>query len=215
MKVYFISGLGADRRVFTHIHLPEGYEAVHLDWILPVKNESLGAYALRLAEKINTREQFVLVGLSMGGMIASEISKKYPPVTTILLSSVPVSNQLPSYFKIVHLLRLHKALPVRLIKSATVIKHFFSTKTTGDKILLRQVIADSDPVFVRWAIDAILKWKNETVPKPLWHIHGAKDEILPVRFTKPTHTISKGTHMMVMTKAPELNRLLTEALTFA
>lgn len=32
-KVYFISGIGADYRFFTHIQLPEGYEAHYIHWI--------------------------------------------------------------------------------------------------------------------------------------------------------------------------------------
>lgn len=212
MKVYFISGLGADSRVFNHIRLPTGFETVYLDWIPPVKNESLGAYALRLAEKIDSREKFALVGLSFGGMIASEISKKYSPAATILVSSVPTSKQLPTHFKIAYALRLHKLVPVPFLKSATIMKRFLTAETPGDKMILRQVIQDSDPAFIRWAIEAILQWKNDVIPQPLWHIHGTKDAMLPVRYTNPTHTIAKGTHMMVMSKARELNQLLDEAL---
>src|SRR6266487_4519719 len=98
MKVYFISGLAADKRVFKHIQLPPGFEAVHLDWISPQKDESLANYALRLADNINRNEPFALVGLSFGGMLATEIAKRYHPAATILISSVPVSTQLPGYY---------------------------------------------------------------------------------------------------------------------
>jgi hypothetical protein len=40
MKVYFISGLGADERVFQRLELP-GIEQVHLGWISPTKKKSL------------------------------------------------------------------------------------------------------------------------------------------------------------------------------
>src|SRR6478752_103643 len=99
MKVYFISGLAADSRVFHHIRLAEEHEMVHLQWIEPVVNETLGSYAERLAEKIDTAEPFALVGLSMGGMIAAEIAQTYKPVSTILISSIPCSLHLPTYFK--------------------------------------------------------------------------------------------------------------------
>ncbi len=67
MKVYFISGLAADKRVFKYISLPTGCEAVHLDWITPQKDDTLPSYALRLASAINRDEPFALVGLSFGG----------------------------------------------------------------------------------------------------------------------------------------------------
>ena len=60
MKVYFISGLAADSRVFKHIRLPEKYQPVYLDWIKANKNESLESYALRLAKKIDMNEKFIL-----------------------------------------------------------------------------------------------------------------------------------------------------------
>ena len=215
MKVYFISGLGADSRVFNNISLPPGYEPVFLEWITPLKNESLREYALRLAEKINTNEPFSLIGLSMGGMIATEIAKEFTPAVIILLSSVPSSNQLPKRYKIAQALRLHLLIPVRLIKSATIMKRIFSVESNDDKQVLRQVIKDTDPAFVRWAMGAILEWKNETIPTSLFHIHGSRDEILPLKHTRATHTIIGGRHMMVMSKAAEINILLQQLLVTA
>ena len=212
MKVYFISGLAADKRVFKHIQLPAGFEPVYIDWIDPIKNESLQSYALRLAEKIKTTEKFSLVGLSMGGMIATEIAKKYKPVVTILLSSVPTYKQFPARFRLAYFIRLHKVVPVTFLKSASLVLRLFSSEDIQDRIVLSQVVKDSDTGFIRWAIGAILQWKNEDIPDSLWHIHGTKDRILPMRNAKPTHIIDNGGHLMVMSKARELNELLRRML---
>ena len=212
MKVYFISGLGADSRVFRHIQLPEGFEAVYLDWLKPQPNESLQHYAFRLAERIDTNEPFAIVGLSMGGMMAVEIARHYNPVTTILISSVSCSHHLPGYYRMGGKIRLHKLLPISLLKSASIVKRLFTTETNEDKILLRQLIRDTDPAFVRWALDAIVHWQCEQFTGPYIHIHGAGDWILPIRYTKPTHTISRCGHMMVLTKAKEINNILHENL---
>jgi pimeloyl-ACP methyl ester carboxylesterase len=212
MKVYFISGLAADKRVFKYIQLPEGYEAVHLDWITPHKKESLQDYSIRLAESIQTTEPFALLGLSMGGMIASEIAKKYPPVITILLSSISSYKHLPTHLKLVGKLGLHKLMPVSVVKSAAIMKRLFTAETPEDKTTLKQIIRESDTQFIRWAMDAILKWRNEDIPQPIYHLHGTRDEILPVKYAKPTHFIQKGGHLMVMNRAAEVNRFLEEAL---
>jgi pimeloyl-ACP methyl ester carboxylesterase len=212
MKLYFISGLGADSRVFKHIQVPEGYEVVYLDWIPPVASESLSHYAYRLAESIDTKEAFGLVGLSMGGMIASEIAKIYHPVTTILLSSIPVNSSMPAYFNWAYKLRLHKLVPIRLLKSASIWKRGLAPDSAEDKHILRQVIRDTDPAFVRWAMGAILTWKNDSLPPNYWHIHGSRDEILPLKYTYPTHIIEGGNHLMIMNKAEELNRIMAEIL---
>lgn len=215
MKVYFISGLAADSRVFKHINLPTGYEPVYLDWIPPLKSETLEAYAIRLSGGIDTTQPFALVGLSMGGMIAIEITKRLDPSACILLCSVPTHKHFPVYYKWAYYLRLHRMVPVAAIKLGSKLKRGFTADNKEDQETLRQVIHDSDPAFIRWAMHAILGWRNEIIPNRLWHIHGSKDGILPIRNTKPTHTVQGGNHLMIMSKAAELNKFLEEALIHA
>lgn len=212
MNVYFISGLAADNRAFQFIKLPTGFETNYIDWITPVKKESLRDYALRLASNIKTNEPFILVGLSMGGMIATEIARRYSPVLTIIISSSSSHKQFPPWFKLAALLRLQKAVPARFFKSASLMKRVFTNETKAIKNILRQVIKDSDPTFIQWALTAILQWKNEETPKPLIHIHGTKDELLPIRYCKPDHVIKNGSHLMVMGKADEINLVLQDIL---
>jgi len=208
MKVYFISGLGADKRVFKHISLPDGFEAIYLDWIPPGANESIEEYARRLAEKIDINAPFSLIGLSMGGMIASEISKRYKSRLTVLISSVPVSSDLPPYYKWIRSMNLGRLIPIRWIKSAFIVRRLFTTETNDDKLTLLEMIRDIDMKFIQWAMDAIPKWINKELPLPYIHIHGTSDKILPIRYTKPTHIIEKGGHLIIMNRAKEINRIL-------
>lgn len=212
MRVYFISGLAADKRVFKYIQLPEGYEIVHLDWISPLPGETLGQYAQRLAAGIDTTQPFALVGLSMGGMIASEISSQYSPVKTILISSVPSPGHLPGYFKWLGAANVHRLVPVSLVKSASIVKRLFTVETAEDKKVLRQIIRESDTRFIRWAMNAIVKWKMPNAPASMVHIHGTRDEVLPIRYVQPTHRIDKGGHLMVMDRYSEINQILAEVL---
>ena len=212
MKVYFISGMAADKRVFRHIQLPQGFEAVFVDWITPQKEESLPAYALRLANNIDITQSFALVGLSFGGMLATEIAKQYQPAATILISSVPVSSHLPGYFRMAAKMNLHKIVPISLLKSSAAAKRFFTAERSEDKKLLWQIINESDTGLIRWSMHAILNWQNDTIPQPVWHIHGTRDEVLPIRYTQPTHTIDKGGHMLVMTRPDAVNEILSNVL---
>jgi len=212
MKIYLISGLAADARVFKNLKFPEHVEVVNLDWIPPLRNESLREYALRLAEKIDKSEKFALLGLSMGGMIAVEISKVVSPEKLILISSIPVAKHLPFYFMWAGKIGLHKIIPVSFFRYGSIIKRVFTAESAEDKEILRQVIRDSDPKFVKWAIHAILKWDNDMIPAKYYHIHGSRDEMLPMRFTKPTHIIQKAGHLMVVNRAEEISSLLAELL---
>jgi pimeloyl-ACP methyl ester carboxylesterase len=212
LKAYFISGMAADERVFKYVRLPQGYEIVHLTWIEPQQQETLPSYAIRMAERINTNEPFILVGLSFGGMLVTEIAKRYPPVKTILIASIPLSTQLPGYFRIAGALRLHKIVPIALVKTSARLKRFITREKAEDKKLLWEIISSSNPAFIRWSMEAVLHWKNEEMPRDVLHIHGTGDEVLPARYTKPTHIIPKGGHLLVMTRADDVNSILHNAL---
>ncbi|MBC7851692.1 MAG: alpha/beta hydrolase [Chitinophagaceae bacterium] len=153
-----------------------------------------------------------MVGVSMGGMVATEIATRLNPAQTVLISSVPSSSQIPFYFKWASKFNLQQLVPVSLFKSASILKRFFTTETPEDKIILKQLIRESDPVFVKWAMDAILKWDGPGSLINYVHIHGTRDELLPLRFTKPTHKIAKGGHLMVLNRADEINQILSEVL---
>ncbi|GAC1450887.1 MAG: alpha/beta hydrolase [Chitinophagaceae bacterium] len=192
--------------------MPAHCVPVFLEWIAPLKNESLKNYALRLAGKVDINEPFAIIGLSMGGMIAAEIARQYRPAVTILISSVPCSKQLPFYFKAAGALGLHKLVPVPVVKSATKYKRLFTTESDEDKAILHQIIRDSDDAFIYWAMNAILKWRSVEFSVPYIHIHGTKDEVLPIRFTKPTHIISRAGHLMIINRAKEINAILKDIL---
>lgn len=66
MNAYFISGLGADKRIFSKLKLNENINIIHVDWITPNKNESLASYAQRLISAMDLPQPFALVGVSLG-----------------------------------------------------------------------------------------------------------------------------------------------------
>jgi len=118
MNTYFISGLGADKRIFSKLKLDEKINIIHIDWITPNKNESLVSYTQRLYSVIDLSQPFALVGVSFGGMIAVEIAKLLNPTTTIIISSTMLSAHLPALYRFAGKLGLLKFIPARLLKSS-------------------------------------------------------------------------------------------------
>jgi pimeloyl-ACP methyl ester carboxylesterase len=208
VKVYFFSGLGADRSVFRHIHLPAGYEPIYIDWISPLENESLSSYSLRLTNHIDFTEPFSLIGLSMGGMIAVEIASRQKPAHLVLISSIPSSSQLPPYYRMLARIKLHRILPISCFLKGAVLKRFFTSESNEDKRLVKNMISKADVSFIRWGMEAIVNWRMNTIPENITHIHGSSDEILPRRFTKPTFIIPGAGHLMVLTRSSEINKIL-------
>jgi pimeloyl-ACP methyl ester carboxylesterase len=212
MKTYFISGIGADHRLFTHIRLPEGFETHYIHWVTPEPEESLPSYARRLTAQIDTSEPYTLIGFSLCGIMAAEIAKVFPPVSTILISSIPVSSNLPLYYRRAHRLQLQKLASPTLIKALATFKQRLFMRSRENFKIMRDVISQGDDRFIAWAIDAVVNWRNDEMPRPFFHIHGAWDEVFPIRFTQPTHVVPRGGHNLVMNHAPLINGLLREIL---
>lgn len=212
-RVYFISGLGADERAFRKLTFPSDFELIHLNWILPEDKESLENYALRMALKIDTSSPFYLVGLSFGGMLATEIAKRLRPVHTFIISSSPVFEQLPWYYKMAGNLSLQKLVPVGLLKKGNGIGlKFMGAKTHDERMLLKQLIVDSDPHFIKWALTCILTWRNKDHPTNLTHIHGTADHILPIKYYRPDIVIDGGSHFMVYAKGKEISDYIMQRI---
>ena len=47
-KVFLISGLGADTRLYNNIEIPEELEVIPVDWIDPHKTDTLTTYAQKI-----------------------------------------------------------------------------------------------------------------------------------------------------------------------
>lgn len=210
-KVYFISGLGADKRIFSFLDL-SFCEPVFIDWITPLKNESLESYALRLRKQI-PEESPSIVGISFGGMLTVEIAKADPSVQAIILSSNKTKKEFPAYFRAGLYLPIYKWSPARLSKKFTLrTSSMLGGTNEAEKKLLHQIIRESDIRFVRWAISAILQWKNMTIPGNIIHVHGTADKLLPSRYVKADYLIEGGTHVMTLDKHTEISRLLQQLL---
>lgn len=214
MNAYFISGLGADKRIFSKIKLDERIRIIHIDWIVPLKRESLPDYAKRLSEIIDISSPFILVGVSFGGMIAVEISKILKPLMTIAISSTILSNELPFLYRLAGKLHLIRLIPPNLMKSSNKFSQnfFFGIKSTEEKNLLTKIIQDTDPVFLKWAITSIITWKNNIRPDNLIQIHGNHDRILYSKSATVDFTIEYGTHFMVYQNAKEISEIIDELI---
>jgi hypothetical protein len=212
VDVYLISGLGADRSVFRNLTFSKGVKIHYLDWITPKAKESLRAYALRLAEGIDTSRTFCIIGLSFGGMLATEIASVLEPQRTILISSISSKYGLPWYYRLASKIRINRFIPA--IKPNSVprfISSFFGVETIDENLFFNQLMRRTDPYFSKWAIDSILKWNRTESPSGIIRIHGSKDRVLPIRDTKVDYLIHDGGHFMIFNRAERISGILLEA----
>jgi hypothetical protein len=149
----------------------------------------------------------------MGGMIASAMTQFLHPYKTILISSVGSIREFPPLLKLARTTRVYKLVPGFILRHPNAVAYWlFGARTKSEKTLMHYLISTSDPHFIKWAMGAILNWKNVYRPKSIFHIHGNRDKILPIKYTKPDVVIENGSHFMVWTKSGQLSRILEEVL---
>lgn len=206
--IYFVSGLGADERVFRLLKF-EGYQPVHLRWVDPERGETMEHYAQRLATQITSSDP-VLVGLSFGGMVAVEIAKQIPVERVILISSAKTAAEIPPYFKLFRWFPIHRIFPFKTLLWAGywIAYWFFSLETIDERKLLKAILWDTDAHFLKWALHRVVTWRNETVPEHLYHIHGTSDRIFPISYVEADYVLEPGGHFMIINKAGQISTLI-------
>ena len=185
---------------------------MYLDWLDPLPNENFSDYAKRFSVLIEPSEDFVLIGLSFGGMLVAELGRIISPKKIIIISSVSCYNELPWYFRLAGKLNLQKIISPSIYKQATLLNRVMGPGDKEMKNIVYDYVRKTDPRFIRWSLNEILHWKQGHRPSGLIHIHGSKDHLLPCRYTKADYIVQRGGHLMVMNKAAEVNRILGDIL---
>ena len=210
-EIYLFSGLGADKRVFENLSI-EGYKLNFIEWTEPQKSETIEKYASGIAKQITTKAP-VFIGVSFGGMMALEVAKFIKPAKLILISSAKSKSEIPFIYKLAGNLHVHQLIPASVLKSANPFTYyFFGAKQKKTRQLLKQILNDTDPAFLKWAIDKIIKWENTVVPKNALHIHGSSDKILPLKRLKADIVIDAGGHLMIVEQAKQISEEIINIL---
>jgi pimeloyl-ACP methyl ester carboxylesterase len=210
--IYFISGLGADERVFQLLKF-EGYRPVHLRWLKPEHKEPIADYAKRLALQIQS-DHPIVVGLSFGGIVAVEIAKQIEVEKVILISSVKDQFEVPFYFRLFRWLPIYRIIPFKSLLWAgyIIVYWLFSLESLAERTLMKAILLDTDVHFLKWALHKVVTWDNETVPERLYQIHGTTDRIFPIRFVQPDFVLERGGHFMIMNRANQISALLEKIM---
>jgi len=215
--VYCISGLGADERIFCKLQVPDS--TFHfIQWKQPLMNENISEYAARLCKQVQHVDP-ILMGVSFGGMMAIEMAKILPVEKVVLISSVKSLKELPRWMKLFGKYKFDKMLPskplhtIRPLKALRPVQNYFLGTESEEEITIANHFRDSvDPLYLRWSINQVLNWQNEWQPKHMYHLHGEKDHIFPLKQVRPTHVVPNAGHFMIMNKCKEINAILKEIL---
>ena len=208
--VYFVPGMAAGSEIFRNIKLPEKYEIHILEWLIPENKESLKAYAKRMASRIK-EENSILIGVSFGGVVVQEMSFFLKLKKLIIISSVKSRNELPRRMKFASLTKAYKLIPTGLVLSAEDLTKFsIGPKTKKRLSLYQQYLHVRDKQYLDWALEKMVTWNRNEKLNDIFHIHGEKDSVFPIKYVDGCTIIEGGTHIMILNKGREISQKLLE-----
>lgn len=208
-KIFLIAGLGADTRIYNNIELGDEHDVTPVDWIEPNQYDTLSTYAQKLIHQYFITDGSVVIGNSLGGMVAIEIAKQIKLSKVILISSIKTRSEAPFYFKLFRTVPVYRLLSGNFVrKLGGMLRPMFGYMSEQHLWLFRDMLEKSSPKFIEWAFGVILNWDNETVPADVYHITGDKDLIFNYKRIKDATIIKGGTHIMIFDKAKQINKIL-------
>ena len=113
--LHCISGLGADHRMFQKLRIP-GWELKAVPWPHIDAHDGMACYAQKVAALIPDSPDDAILGLSFGGMLASEIARVRPGQRVIIVSSAKHPDELGEVSGWLKFIVTKRLLPVGLMR---------------------------------------------------------------------------------------------------
>lgn len=213
IHVYFMPGMAASPKIFEYIKLPEKQFKIHyLEWMIPIDNETIEDYALRMTEHI-THENIVLLGVSFGGVLVQEMSKHIKVSKLIIVSSVKSVNELPRHMLLAKVTKAYKLVPTQLASNIDVLaKYAYGTKVSKRLELYKKYLSVNDSRYLSWAIKNMVCWSQEKYNPDIIHIHGDNDAVFSIKNISNCIKIKGGTHIMIINKYKWFNKHLPHVI---
>jgi esterase/lipase len=213
-NIYFFPGQGSDKRIFDSLTIDSSYNKIFIEYSLPAKNTTLKEFAIQLSSQIDTTAGYILIGVSLGGMICTELNDIMNPKKVIIISSAKNRSELPVRYKFQRVIPIYELFPPRMLKGgAKMMQPIVEPDRKKNKATFKNMLNNKNPKYIKRTIKMIVKWDKQSNLKNTYHIHGTKDHTLPIRKIKEANVvINKGSHMMTLTKAKEISEAINSIL---
>ena len=209
IPLYLMPGMAASIKIFENLRLSEEqFEIVYLEWFIPEKDMSLSDYAKKMCENVKHNNP-VLLGVSFGGMLIQEMAKYIAVKRLIIISSVKSNSEMPKRMWFAKYTKAHKLLPTGLVTNIELLAKYAFGETVNKRLHLYEMyLSVRDKVYIDWAINAIVNWKQTEPLENTIHIHGKKDAVFPIANIKECIIVKNGTHTMIIHRAKWFNEHL-------
>lgn len=209
-KIYLFPGQGSDHRIFSKLEIDTSkFELFCIEYGVPSKGETMRSFALRQAEKIDTTSEFILLGVSMGGMMCVEIAHHLNPIKTIVISSAKTNHELPRKYTAQKKLGFYKWFPSRCIKKgALILQPLVEPDRRKEKKTFVSMLKMKPAIYFKRTVALIINWERQAIEVEINHIHGTEDGTIPIKNVCADYVLSHGSHMMTLTQAKEVSLMI-------
>ncbi|MBB1150837.1 alpha/beta hydrolase [Myroides sp. NP-2] len=213
IPIYFFPGMSSTSLIFERLKWDTSVFDLHfLEWLPCEKNENLLDYTAKYIPLIQHNNP-ILVGVSFGGIIAQELSKRIEVQKTIIISSVRSNREFPACFKWAKYTKLYKLIPTHGVEFLLkLVARYGSDKQKNRVELYNRYLSIRDPHYLNWCIQTIVTWNQKEPLDQVIHIHGTKDEIFPIKNIKNAIKVKGGTHAMILVKYKWFNENLQKII---
>lgn len=215
--IYFIPGQGSDKRIFDSLTIDSAFKLKYLEYGTPERKISLSDFAKQISSSIDTSEKFILVGVSLGGMICVELNEILNPEKAIIISSAKNRNELPFRYKFQRIIPLFEIFPACvLFWGAKVLQPLVEPDRNNNKDTFTSMIYSKNSKYIKRTVRIIIKWKRTSNSKKIIHIHGTNDHTIPLKnVIDPDYILESGSHMITLTRAKEISEILNKELSIS
>jgi pimeloyl-ACP methyl ester carboxylesterase len=211
--IFLFPGQGSDSALFQNLRFKRNYQVRNIHYPIPPKNCSMQQFAQMLVSQIDTSEPYIFIGVSMGGMLAVELSEIMHPKQVILVSSAKNRAELPFRYRFQKHIPLYKIFPASIIKlGARCLQPIVEPDRRKFKKEFKRMLLSKDKTYLKRSIQMIVNWERKSNAVQLDHIHGTRDHTIPIRNVKDAVAVKKGSHMMMLTRASDLTELIDQLL---
>jgi len=208
-KVYLFPGQGSDGRIFSNIKLDTSFQKINVNYPVPANGTTMKEYAAIISKQIDTTEKFILIGLSFGGMICTELADMLHPEKTIIISSAKSRSELPKRYTVMKNYPAYKLYTKKFIKwGALLFQPQVEHQEHKDGELFKSMLKDKDPQYLKQTFSMIINWDRTTYSPDIIHIHGSEDRVLNIKNIKADYIIDHGTHLMTYTRGEEISKII-------
>lgn len=223
-QLLFISGLGADGRIFIN-QIDAFPDSMISEWPPVNRQDSLEDYAKAVADLSrplleNRNRPLIVCGLSFGGMLAPFVAKSLNADGCILLASCQHPDQLRKWYRPLAWIFIRFpalfwliALPCQFLLRIFLLLFGCALGKRWKSLLIQ--FNESGILrlyhFLRMILD--IRWspnesEEKVYPFPILHIHGEIDRVIPLKKVHPDIVLPRAGHLFLCWKPEETNQII-------